>query len=98
MSCACQLINYMLAKLQLKKMFVMYESAHAAITFQLHEMSYISQHPTKQFRIFAQGTFFKGFFREDIGDFTDLHNEKKSIWKFRVNGIVLVTGTCVNTY
>ena len=29
--------------------------------------------------IFAQGTFFQeGFFRKNISDFTDLHNEKKS--------------------
>ena len=36
----------------------------------------------------TQGTFFKGFFRENIGDFTELHNEKKSIWKLRVNRIL----------
>ena len=42
---------------------------------------------------------FKGFFRENIGDFTDLHNEKKkSIWKLRLNGTVSVTGTRVNVY
>ena len=35
---------------------------------------------------------------ENIGGFTDLHNEKKSIWKFRVNGIVSVFGTRVNVY
>ena len=35
-------------------------------------------------------------YRENIGDFTDLHNKKNSIWKLRVNGIVLVTGTRVN--
>ena len=58
----------------------------------------LSQHPTKQFWIFRQGTFFKGFLRENNGDFTDLQNEKKSIWKFRVNGIVWVTGTRVNVY
>ena len=28
------------------------------------------------------------FLRENISDFTDLHNVKKRIWKFRVNGIV----------
>ena len=37
-------------------------------------------------------------FRENIGDFTDLHNEKNSIWKLRVNWIVSVTGTRVNNY
>ena len=29
-------------------------------------------------------------FRENIGDFTDMHNGKNSIWKFRVNRIVSV--------
>ena len=33
-----------------------------------------------------------------MSDFTDLHSEKKSNWKFRVNGIVSVTGTRVNGY
>ena len=37
-------------------------------------------------------------FRENIGDLTNLHNEKNSIWKLRVNGIVSVTGTPVNFY
>ena len=59
----------------------------------------LSKHPTRNnFKIFAQDTFFKGFFRENIGDFTDLHNEKKSIWKLRVNKIVSITGTRVNDY
>ena len=35
---------------------------------------------------------------ENIGNFTDLHNEKNSIWKFRLNGTVSVTGTRVNVY
>ena len=62
--------------LQPKKMSVMYESAHDAILFQLLEMSSIT-HPTRNnFWIFAQGIFFKVFFRENIGDFTELHNEK----------------------
>ena len=42
--------------------------------------------------------FSKGFFRENIGDFTDLHNEKNSTWKLRLNGTVSVTGTRVNVY
>ena len=33
-----------------------------------------------------------------MGDFTDLHNEKKSIWKLHVNGIVSVSGIHVNVY
>ena len=39
--------------------------------------------------MFAQGTFFKGFFRENIGDFTDLHNEKNSILKLRLNAVII---------
>ena len=68
--CARSLIT----RLHLKKMSVMYESAHDAITFHLLEMSSITTSNQKQFRIFAQGTLFKGFFRENIGNFTELHN------------------------
>ena len=52
------------------KISVMYESAHDAITFHLLEMSSITTHNQKQFRIFEQGTLFKGYFTEKIGDFT----------------------------
>ena len=83
---------------QLKKMSVMYKSAHFAITYQLLEMSSITTPKQKQFQIFAQGTFFKGFLNENIGDLTELHNEKKKIWKLPVKGIVSVSGTCVNVY
>ena len=75
-------------------MTVIYESAHDAITLQLLEMSSITTPNQKQFRIFVQGTFFKGFLRENI----DNLNDKKSIWKLRVNGIVSVTGTRVNDF
>ena len=37
-------------------------------------------------------------FRVNIGDLTNLHNEKNSIWKLRVNGIISVTITRVNVY
>ena len=70
-------VHSLITRLQLKKMSVMYESAHVAITFQLLEISSIATPNWKQFRIFAQGTFFQVFFRGNIGDFTDLHNEKK---------------------
>ena len=50
--------------------------SHVTITFQLLEMSSITTPNQKQFQIFAQGTFFKGFFGENISDFTDLHNKK----------------------
>ena len=66
----------LITRLQLKKMSVMYESAHVAITFQLLEMSSITTPNQKQFGIFAQGTFFKGFLGKNISDFTYLHNEK----------------------
>ena len=45
-------VNSLTTHLQLKKMSVIYQSAHVAITFQLLEMSSITnKHPTKQFRI-----------------------------------------------
>ena len=68
------LVNSLITSLQLKEMSVMYKSAPVAITFQLLEMSYITT--SNQFPIFAQGTFFKGFFRENISHFTDKHNKK----------------------
>ena len=82
-------------------MSVMDESAHDAINFiilDLLEMSSITTHNQKQFRILAQGTFFKGFFRENFGHFTELHNEKNLIWDLRVNGIISITVTRVNVY
>ena len=92
-------VRSLITRLQLKKMSVMYESVHDAITFHLLEMSSITTSNQKQLRIFAQGTLFKGFFRENIGNFTKLHNgKKKLVWKLPVNGIVLVTGTRVNVY
>ena len=54
-------VHSLITRLQLTKMSVMYESAHVAITFQLLEISSIATHNQKQFRIFAQGTFFKVF-------------------------------------
>ena len=42
--------------------------------------------------------FSRSFFSKNIGNFTDLHNGKNQIWKFRVNGIVSVNGTHVNVY
>ena len=91
-------VHLLITRLQLKEMSVMYESAHDAITFQLLYMSSITTPNQKQFRIFAQDTFFKEFFMGNIGDFTELHNGKKSIWKKRVNGIVSVIGTSVKVY
>ena len=75
-------VHLLITRLQLKKMSVMYESAHDAITFHLLEMSSITTHNQKQFRIFAQGTFFKGYFTENIGDFTELHYEKNQSGSF----------------
>ena len=69
-------VHSLITILQLKKMSIMYESAHDAITFPLLEMSSITTSIQKQFWIFAQGTFFKKFLRENIGNFRELHNEK----------------------
>ena len=54
-------VHSLITRLQLKKMSIMYESAHDVITFQLLEMSSITTSNQKQFGILAQGTFFKGF-------------------------------------
>ena len=71
-------VHSLITRLQLNEMSIMYESAHDAITFQLLDMSSTRNNFG---RIFAQGTFFKSFFMGNIGDFTELHNGKKSIWK-----------------
>ena len=70
-------VHSLITGLQLKKMSVMYESANDPITLHLLEMSSITTPNQKQFRIFAQSTFFKEFFRENIGDLMELHNGKK---------------------
>ena len=54
-------VHSLITRLQPKKMSVMYEPAHDAITFHLLEMSSITTPNQKQFLIFAQGTFFKVF-------------------------------------
>ena len=87
-------VNSLITHLQLKKMSVIYQSAHVAITFQLLEMSSITT-PNKT--ILNIRTRYK-FFKENISDFTDLNNEKNQIWKIRVNGIVSVFGTSVKIY
>ena len=87
-------VNSLITHLQLKKMSVIYQSAHVAITLQLLEMSSITTHNQ---RILNIRTRYK-FFKEKYQRFTDLHNEKNQIWKFRVNGIVSVIGTRVNVY
>ena len=48
----------------------MYESSHVAITFQLLEMTETISNIWTRY-------IFQMVFRENIGDFTDLHNEKK---------------------
>ena len=66
-------VNSLITHLQLKKMSAIYQSAHAAITFQLLEMSSIATNQT----ISNIRTGYK-FSRENISDFTDLHNVKKN--------------------
>ena len=80
--------------LQLKKMSVIYQSAHVPITFQLLKMSSIST-PNQTLSNIAQGT---NFSRKNISHFTDLHIENNQTRKFRANGIVAVIGTHVNVY
>ena len=47
---------------------------------------------------YSHKVHFSKVFKENIDDFTDLHIEKKTIWKFLVKGMVSVTGTGVNVY
>ena len=86
-------VNSYVTHLQLKKMSVM-SGLHMMQSLSNYLKGVLSQHATKT--ILNIRTFFEGFLRENVVDFTYLHNE--SIWKFRVNGIVSVTGTRVNIY
>ena len=74
-------VHSLITRLQQKKMSVMYQSVHVAITFQLGMSSYLkwvlSQHPTRNnFKYSHKVHFSKGFFRENIDDFVDLHRKK----------------------
>ena len=91
-------VHSLITRLQLKKMSVIYESAPDAITFHLLEISSITTPNHKQFRIFAQGTFFKGSLGKISAILRSCIMGKKSVWKLRLNGIVSVTGTGVNVY
>ena len=84
----------LITHLQLKKTSVIHQSSHVAITFHLLDMSSITTPNQTISNIRMRYKFFK----EKYQRFTDLHNEKNQIWKFRVNGIVSVIGTCVNVY
>ena len=68
----------LITRLLLKKMSVMYESAHVAIIFQLLEMSSITI-PNQTILNIHTRYVFQRFLRENIGDFTDLHNEKNNL-------------------
>ena len=81
-------VHSLITHLQLKKMSVMYESAHNAITFYFLEMSSITTPNQKQFSNIRTRYIFQSFFRENVCDFTELHTWKKSVWKLRVNGII----------
>ena len=77
-------VNSLITHLQLKKMLVMYESAQiVAITFKLLEMSSITTSNQTISNIRTRYIFSKSFFfRKNIGDFTDLHNEKNQTGSF----------------
>ena len=76
-------VNSLITHLQLKKMSVLYESALVAITFKLLEMSSITTSNQTISNISHKVHFSKSFFfRKNIGDFTDLHNEKNQTGSF----------------
>ena len=92
-------VHSLITHLQMKKISVMYKSAHDAITFHLLEIISITTHNQKQFRIFHNIRTRYIFQRVFYGKYWRFYGAllwKKSIWTLRVNGIVLVTGTRVN--
>ena len=96
MSCVCQLVNNTLAtEKNVSNLRVCEGCNHFQI---LLEMSSITTANQTISNIHTRYSFQRVFFRKNKGDFTNLHNEKNQIWKFRVNGIVSVSGTHVNVY
>ena len=95
MSCACQLVNNTLAtEKNVGNLRVCEGCNHFQIT---RNEFYHNSHPNN-FEYSHKVHFSKSFFRKNISNFTDLHNEKNQIWKVHVNIIVSVTGTRVNVY
>ena len=91
-------VNSLIKHLQLKNVGNLPVCTCCIITFQLLEMSSITTLNQTISNIHTRYIFQRYFYTKNIGDFTDLHNEKNQIWKFRVNGIVSVIGTRVNFY
>ena len=91
-------VNSLITHLQLKNVGNLPVCACCIITFQLLEMCSITTPNETISNICTRYTFQRDFFAKNIGDFTDLKNEKNQIWKFCVNRIVSVIGTCVNVY
>ena len=91
MFCACQHVNNTLANEEkVGDLRVCEDCNHFAI---------ISQHPTKQFRIFAHNVIFQRVFVGIILAILPICIMKKNqIWKFCVKGIISVNGTHVNVY
>ena len=82
------------SRLKLKKLSVMYESAHVAITFQFNTLNEIYHNTQPETILYIRTRYIsQRVFRGNISDFTDLHNEKNSICKLHVNGIISVSGT-----
>ena len=90
-------VHSFITHLQMKKKSVMYEYAHVAITFQLLEMSSITT-PNQTSSNICTRYIFKEFFLGKISAILPICIMKKSIWKFRVNRIVSITGARVNLY
>ena len=79
-------------------MSVMYESAHVVITLQLLEMRSITTPNQTMSNVCKRYIFQRVFLGKIYSDFTDLHNEKKSILKLLVIGIVSGSRIRVNIY
>ena len=89
-------VNSLIIHLQLKKMSVMYESAHVAITFQLLEMSSITTSNQTILNIPTRYIFQRVFLGKISAILPICIMRKKS--RSHVNGIIFVTGTRVNVY
>ena len=85
LGCWCPLINYTLATEEnIRNIRVCACCNHFPITW--NEFYHNTQPET--ISNICTRYIFQMFFRENISDFTDLHNEKNSIWKLPVNGIL----------
>ena len=79
MPCVCQLIN---STFVTEENLVMYKSEHVPIAFQLIEMSSITIPNQTISNVHTRYICQRGFFVKNIGNFTNLPNEKNQSGSF----------------